>query len=49
MNTDLIMLVIGMSMALLVSFLGMMLAYTTYQKNKKQTVNPEETKEKGGA
>ena len=36
MSSDLFMFVIGMSMALLVSFLGMMLAYMSYKKHKKE-------------
>lgn len=42
MSKDLIMFVIGMSMALFVSFLGMLLAYMAYTKRKKQSAQIED-------
>ena len=49
MSSDLFMFVIGMSMALLVSFMGMMLAYVNYNKRKKQTGSSDLDSAQGGS
>ena len=45
MSTDLIMFTIGMFMALFVSFLGMMLAYSSYKKHGKPRKTSEDLSE----
>lgn len=48
MSKDLVLFVIGMSMALFVSFLGMMLAYIAYNKHKRQQAALQTSENKGG-
>ena len=49
MKTDLFMFMIGMFMALIVSFLGLLLAYLSWKKRKPEETVSEMNSEKGGA
>ena len=48
MNTDLLMFVVGMFMALIVSFLGLLLAYISWRKRDRRGSVPKMESEDGG-